>query len=67
MTVAHQFINQIPADISKALFGNVGTLISFRISADDAKFMTAHFAPFLDGYDLENLNQREMYCKTQVK
>ena len=29
--------------------------------------MKQHFAPFLDGYDLENLNQREMYCKTQVR
>jgi hypothetical protein len=29
--------------------------------------MKQHFAPFLEGYDLENLNQRELYCKTQVK
>jgi hypothetical protein len=67
MTVAHQFVKQIPADISDALFGNVGTLISFRISAEDAGYMKQHFAPFLEGYDLENLNQRELYCKTQVK
>lgn len=67
MTVAHQFVKQIPKDISEALFGNVWTLISFRISADDAGFIKSHFAPFLETYDLENLNQREMYCKTQVK
>lgn len=67
MIVAHQFVKQIPKDISDALFGNVGTLISFRISADDAGFIKSHFAPFLDTYDLENLNQREIYCKTQVK
>ncbi|HMY81105.1 MAG TPA: type IV secretion system DNA-binding domain-containing protein [Candidatus Absconditabacterales bacterium] len=67
MTVAHQFVKQIPKDISDALFGNVGTLVSFRISADDAGFIKSHFAPFLETYDLENLNQREMYCKTQVK
>jgi type IV secretory pathway TraG/TraD family ATPase VirD4 len=48
MTVAHQFVNQIPPDISKALFGNVGTLLSFRVSAEDARFMTQHFAPFLE-------------------
>lgn len=67
MTVAHQFVKQIPKDISDALFGNVWTLISFRISADDAHFIKSHFAPFLETYDLENLNQREMYCKTQVQ
>lgn len=67
MTVAHQFVNQIPPDISKALFGNVGTLICFRVSAEDAGYMKQHFAPFLEWYDLENLNQREMYCKTQVR
>lgn len=67
MTVAHQFVKQIPKDISEALFGNVGTLVSFRISADDASFIKSHFAPFLETYDLENLNQREMYCKTQVR
>lgn len=67
MTVAHQYINQIPADISKALFGNVWSLFSFRISSDDAKFMVNHFDPFLDAYDLANLNMRECYAKIQVK
>jgi len=67
MTVAHQYINQIPNEISKALFGNVGSLFSFRISSDDAKFMSNHFDPFLDSYDLANLNMRECYAKIQVK
>lgn len=67
MCVAHQYINQIPADISKALFGNVGSMFSFRISSDDAKFMANHFDPFLEAYDLANLNMRECYAKIQVK
>jgi hypothetical protein len=49
------------------LFGNVGNLISFRISSEDALYMKQHFDPFIDGYDLANLNQREFYCKMQVK
>jgi len=67
LSVAHQFIKQIPANISDSLFGNVGTLISFRISSEDAEYMKQHFQPFLNGYDLSNLNMREFYCKLLVK
>lgn len=67
LAVAHQFIKQIPDNISDALFGNVGTLISFRISSEDADYMKQHFAPFLEWYDLANLNVREFYCKLLVK
>ncbi len=66
LCVAHQFISQIPKEISWALFGNVWNLISFRISSEDALYMKQHFDPFVDGYDLANLNQREFYCKMQV-
>ena len=67
LTLAHQFIKQIPPNISDALFGNVGTLLSFRISSEDATNMMQHFDPFLKWYDLANLNQREFYCKMIVK
>jgi hypothetical protein len=67
LSVAHQFIKQIPENISDALFGNVWTLISFRISSEDALYMQQHFDPFLTAYDLSNLNQREFYCKLLVK
>ena len=67
LAVAHQFIKQIPNNISDALFWNVWTLISFRISSEDALYMEKHFDPFLWAYDLSNLNQREFYCKLLVK
>jgi hypothetical protein len=67
LAVAHQFISQIPKDISESLFGNVGTLVSFRISSEDAEYMKQHFSPFLTSYDLANLNMREFYCKLLVK
>jgi len=67
LSVAHQFIKQIPQNISDALFGNVWTLVSFRISSEDAEHMKQHFQPFLDGYDLSNLNMREFYCKLLVQ
>jgi hypothetical protein len=67
LIVAHQYIKQIPEKISEALFGNVWTLISFRISSEDALYMKQHFDPFLDAYDLANLNAREFYCKMIVR
>jgi hypothetical protein len=67
LAVAHQFIKQIPDNISDALFWNVWTLISFRISSEDALYMEKHFDPFLWAYDLANLNMREFYCKLLVK
>nr|MDD3720585.1 type IV secretion system DNA-binding domain-containing protein [Candidatus Gracilibacteria bacterium] len=67
LSVAHQFIKQIPENLTRALFGNVGTIVSFRISSEDSLYMKQHFEPFLDAYDLANLNQRSFYCKTMVK
>lgn len=67
LSVAHQFIRQIPTKLSESLFGNVGTLMSFRISSEDAIYMKQHFSPFVDDYDIANLNIRELYCKTIVQ
>jgi len=67
LSVAHQFVRQIPNNISDSLFGNVGTMVSFRLSSEDAKFIKNQFAPFLTGYDLSNLNMREFYCKLLVQ
>lgn len=66
LSVAHQYIKQIPDSISDSLFWNVWTLVSFRISSEDALIMQNHFDPFLWAYDLANLNQREFYCKLLV-
>ncbi len=67
LCVAHQFVKQIPNNISDSLFGNVWTMISFRVSSDDAEVIKNHYAPFLTWYDLANLNMREFYCKLLVK
>ena len=47
LIVAHHFLRQIPDSLGHALFGNVGTLVSFRISAEDAKYMAGHFDPYV--------------------
>ena len=67
LTIAHQYIKQIPDSISNSLFWNVWNLVCFRISSEDAGYMKQHFDPFVDSYDLANLNAREFYAKILVK
>ena len=55
LIVANQFLSQMTEDIKHAIFGNVGTLVSFRVGQEDAKFMGEQFAPFFNENDLINL------------
>ena len=42
LTVAHQFLDQLQPDVRSAVFGNVGTLIAFRVGSHDAPLLTEH-------------------------
>ena len=64
LSLAHQFVKQIPQNISTALFWNVGTFACFRVSTEDGEYIKQLFQPFLTWYDLSNQNAREFYCKT---
>ena len=45
LTVANQYISQMSETVRDAVFGNVGTMISFRVSADDAPILVKQFEP----------------------
>ena len=66
LTIAHQYIAQLPDDVKATTFGNVGTIISFGIGADDAAYLAKEFSPTFTGDDLINLNSREMYIKMSI-
>ncbi len=55
LCVANQYISQIDEKIKDAVFGNVGTLISFRIGVDDATYLENQFEPVFSKNDLLNL------------
>ncbi|MEX0649601.1 MAG: type IV secretory system conjugative DNA transfer family protein [Candidatus Andersenbacteria bacterium] len=57
LNLAHQFIQQLEEGIRDAVFGNVGTLVSYRIGVDDTEFMAKQFQPVFKEYDLLNLNR----------
>ncbi|MDO4611661.1 MAG: hypothetical protein Q4B34_02270, partial [Candidatus Saccharibacteria bacterium] len=58
LTVANQYVAQMTDPVRDAVFGNVGTTISFRVSADDAPVLVKQFEPTFEASDLLQLNNR---------
>jgi hypothetical protein len=66
LTVAHQFIAQLTDEIKDAVFGNVGTITSFRVGSDDGEFLETQFQPVFTKSDLSNLPIGNCYMKLLV-
>ncbi|MDP2586613.1 MAG: type IV secretion system DNA-binding domain-containing protein [Candidatus Komeilibacteria bacterium] len=70
LTIAHQYIGQLvkanDTKIRDAVFGNVGTLVSFRIGPDDAEMVAKQFAPVFNEYDLINVPRYNAYVKLLI-
>lgn len=66
LTIAHQYIAQLPEDVKATAFGNVGTVIVFAVGGDDAAYLSKEFAPIFSPEDLISLNNREMYIKMSI-
>lgn len=64
--LTHQFLDQLPEDIHKSIIGNVGTLITFRVGARDAKILEEEFYPVFSQTDLINLPRYHIYLKLLV-
>jgi hypothetical protein len=58
LTVANQYISQMGETVRDAVFGNVGTMISFRVSADDAPILAKQFEPQFEATDLLQMHNR---------
>ena len=58
LTVANQYVAQMTDSVRDAVFGNVGTTISFRVSADDAPVLVKQFEPTFEESDIIQLNNR---------
>jgi hypothetical protein len=58
LTVANQYISQMTETVRDAVFGNVGTMISFRVSADDAPILSKQFEPQFEAQDLLQMHNR---------
>ena len=67
LTLAHQYIGQLPENIKGAVFGNVGTLMVYRCSAEDANFLETQFDPYVKAGDIVNQGIGSLYIKLLSK
>lgn len=77
LTIAHQYINQLVSGtnveqkegnskVRDAVFGNVGTILAFRIGVDDSEFMQKQFAPVFSAHDLINIQNLNAYLRLLI-
>lgn len=67
LVLANQFVHQITDDIIKhAIFGNVGTIVTFRVGQTDSELLEPHFRPYFDAHDLTNLPNWNACVKMSV-
>ncbi len=66
LIVANQFIGQMEEEVKNAVFGNVGTLITFRVGVTDANYLQHEYQPTFNEPDLINIDKFNAYVKTIV-
>lgn len=67
LTVANQYIAQMSLGVKDAVFGNVGSIISFRTSADDARVMLRYFEPKFEEHDLVHMHNRDFVLSMTIE
>lgn len=66
LTIANQYISQMSQEVRDAVFGNVGSIISFRVSADDAPYLVKYFSPTFESEDLIKLHNRNFVVNMSI-
>lgn len=66
LTVAHQYIEQMSEEVRAAVFGNVGTMISFRVGSYDAEVLEKEFTPQFSVEDIVNLGFAQIYLRLMI-
>ena len=66
LTIAHQYVAQMEEEVTDAVFGNVGTIVSFRVGATDAEYLEQEFVPVFTQADLVNLDKYTAYIKLMI-
>jgi len=66
LTIAHQYIEQMSEEVRAAVFGNVGTMVTFRIGSTDAEVLEKEFAPTFTAEDIVNLGVFQIYLRLMI-
>jgi len=67
LNIAHQFIAQLKEEISKAVFGNVGSMVLYRVGPEDAEFLEKQLDPVFSKNDLINVDNYKGFAKILVE
>lgn len=66
LIMAHQYIAQLDEEVRDAVFGNVGTIVSFRVGAADAEYLEQEFTPTFLQEDIINLSKYRVFLKLMI-
>lgn len=66
LNITHQYVEQMEEEVRAAVFGNVGTMICFRVGSYDAEILEKEFAPVFTMEDLVNLGKFQIYLKLMI-
>ncbi len=66
LTIAHQYVEQMPEEVRSAVFGNVGTMIVFRVGSFDAEVFEKEFSPTFLATDIVNLGFTQIYLRLMI-
>lgn len=66
LTIAHQYIEQMEEEVRNAVFGNVGTIVSFRVGPFDAEVLETIYAPRFTATDIVNLSFAQIYLTLMI-
>jgi len=67
LTVANQYTAQMSQEVKDAVFGNVGSIVAFRMGADDARSMLRYFEPKFEEYDLVHMHNRHFLISMTIE
>lgn len=66
LILAHQYIAQLNDSVRDSIFGNIGSLVAFRLGPEDAEFLEKYFTPEFNQEDLINLPNYNFYIKLMI-
>lgn len=66
LIVAHQYLGQLTETVRGAIFGNVGTLVAFRVGAEDAEYLARELAPVFSERDLVSLGPHRIFLRLMI-
>ncbi len=66
LSIAHQYIEQMTDEVRAAVFGNVGTMVTYRVGAYDAEVLEKEFSPYFLADDIVALQKYQMYLKLMI-